>query len=117
MITEASYYGGSRKLTLSLEYHMSPRGERVGVYDPTATLYAVRLSDARQHKLGGPPVHLVCNSSAGADVLTVKDKAGNTLTTIDAGKCREFELLDNTTQAGEWWWSPEATYTQGGALS
>jgi len=116
MIPESAFYGGSRKLTLSLEYHMAPRGERVGVYDPTATLYAVRLSDARQHRLGGPPVHLVCNSS-GADLLTVKDKAGNALTTIAPGSCREFELIDNSTQAGEWWEGPERAFTQGGALS
>lgn len=116
MTPEATFYGGSVKATLSAEYHLSPRGQRLAVLDPTATLYAVRLSDARQHRLGCPPPHAVANSS-GADTLTVKDKAGNTLTTVGPGKVREFELLDNATQAGEWWAGPERAFTQGGALS
>lgn len=114
MIGETAFGGGSRKLTLSAEYHISPQHERVGVYDPTASLYAVRLSDARQHRAGAT-AHVVCNSS-GSNNLTVKDKAGNTLTTVGPGKAREFEVLSNASQAGEWLWTAESTFAQGGTI-
>ena len=113
MITAEVLAGGSRKLTLSFEYHLSPRHERLGSNDPTAAGFAVRLSDARQHK-PGQLVHVIANT--GSVNLPVDDKSDNPLTQVIPGKAVEFWLVDNSTSAGTWQVSRQFTATFGVAI-
>jgi hypothetical protein len=108
VVTAATFYGGVRAVTGSFETHISSQHERLFLFDPGATPWAVRLSSGLLHKQGAL-AHVVANTS-GANTLTVKDKSGSTLTTIAPGALRKFWLRDNSTVAGTWIFGPAKTF-------
>lgn len=64
---------------------------------PNAGL-AITMPDAQ---LAGPGQATLVNN-VGANTVTIKDNAGNTIGTVASGVVKQFYLEDNSTQAGTW---------------
>lgn len=100
MTTQAEFYGGSIRLTISSDQQLSRmRAWHWGI-TASVTSLAVRLPDATK-LIKGYPVIQVMNE--GANTFDIEDFDGTVLVTAAAqDEVYTFALFDNSTTAGDW---------------
>lgn len=95
-----TWYGGAKELTLSGNYSIVDRTNRVFCFNPSADAWIVTLPDAQKYAKGAQQ-HVLLNLHA-TRTIVVKDNGGNTLVTLAGREAATLALRDNSTAAGTW---------------